>query len=294
MRFALSAEQNDFSAALDDYLSTADCDAAARAWAEDDLGPGMKLWHGLSALGLLDLLDSGGSLVDLVVAFERLGYHAVPGPWVETAAVLPALAIGSGGRPASVVLPPHVPYGLDADVADLRLLLVDDGVHEFEPGERLESVDRARRLFRPEPGARIGDGVPLAFEHGALATAAQVLGAGEWLLATSVAYAKQRKQYGREIGSYQAVKHLLADTVTALELARPLLYAAALTASARDVSAAKVAAGQAASLAARTGLQVHGAIGYTAEHGLGLRLTKVRALVGVWGTPAFHRGRVLA
>ncbi|AXB43844.1 acyl-CoA dehydrogenase family protein [Amycolatopsis albispora] len=293
MRFALSTEQTDFAAALDDYLSTADCDAAARSWADDDLGPGMKLWHGLTGLGLLDLLDSGGSLVDLVVAFERLGYHAVPGPWVDAAAVLPALSVESGGRLASVVLPPHVPYGLDADVADVRLMLTGDGLHTFSPGKRLTSVDRVRRLFEPERGDRIGDHVPLAFEHGALATAAQLLGAGQWLLDASVSYAKQRKQYGREIGSYQAIKHLLADAVTALELARPLLWAAALSTSARDVSAAKAAAGKAASLAARTGLQVHGAIGYTAEHGLGLRLTKVRALVAAWGTPAFHRGRVL-
>ncbi|MBN6041437.1 acyl-CoA dehydrogenase family protein [Amycolatopsis sp. 195334CR] len=294
MRFALSAEQQDFAAAIDAYLSTADCDAAARSWAEDDLGPGMKLWHGLTDLGLLDLLDAGGSLVDLVVAVERLGYHAVPGPWVDTAAVLPALSIESGGRLASVVAPPHVPYGLDADVADVRLMLTPDGTYDFAAGERLSSVDRVRRLFEPERGNRVGDAVALAFEHGALATAAQLLGAGQWLLDTSVTYAKQRKQYGREIGGYQAIKHLLADAVTALELARPLLHAAALTAAPRDVSAAKVAAGQAAALAAKTGLQVHGAIGYTAEHGLGLRLTKVRALAAAWGTPAFHRGRVLA
>jgi alkylation response protein AidB-like acyl-CoA dehydrogenase len=73
-----------------------------------------------------------------------------------------------------------------------------------------------------------------------------------------------------------------------------LLHAAAVTMTARDVSAAKVAAADAAYLAARTALQVHGAIGYTAEHPLSLRLTKVRALVSAWGTSAFHRDRVLA
>ncbi len=123
-----------------------------------------------------------------------------------------------------------------------------------------------------------------------------------------MAYAKQRSQYGREIGQYQAVKHLLADVATRLELARPLLHGAAVALDgrtdagtdgagtdtvARDVSAAKVACGEAAHLAARTGLQVHGAVGYTAEHDVGLRLTKVRALVAAWGTTAFHRARVL-
>jgi alkylation response protein AidB-like acyl-CoA dehydrogenase len=61
----------------------------------------------------------------------------------------------------------------------------------------------------------------------------------------------------------------------------------------RDVSAAKVAAGDAAYLAARTALQVHGAIGYTQEHDLSLWLLRVRGLMAAWGTPSWHRARVL-
>jgi alkylation response protein AidB-like acyl-CoA dehydrogenase len=92
------------------------------------------------------------------------------------------------------------------------------------------------------------------------------------------------------------VQHQLADVHVGLELARPLVHAAALamgsgTAS-RDVSAAKVAAGQAAQRAARAALQVHGAIGYTRELDLWLWLLKVPALVRAWGTPAYHRARV--
>jgi alkylation response protein AidB-like acyl-CoA dehydrogenase len=79
-----------------------------------------------------------------------------------------------------------------------------------------------------------------------------------------------------------------------LEFARPLLYAAAASdAAALDVSAAKVACGQAAQRAARAALQVHGAVGYTREHGLGRWLTKVRVLTLAWGTPGQHRARVL-
>ena len=81
--------------------------------------------------------------------------------------------------------------------------------------------------------------------------------------------------------------------VTRLELARPSLHAAAVTLDPRDVPAAKVASADAVYLAARTGLLVHGAIGYTADHPLELRLTKIRALVSAWGTQAFHRSRVL-
>ena len=114
---------------------------------------------------------------------------------------------------------------------------------------------------------------------------------GERILADSLTYVKQRRQFGREIGSYQAIKHALADVRIALDFARPLVFGAALG----DVpaSAAKVAAADAAYLASRTGLQVHGAIGYTAELDLSIWITKVRALVTAWGTPAFHRGRVL-
>jgi alkylation response protein AidB-like acyl-CoA dehydrogenase len=124
-----------------------------------------------------------------------------------------------------------------------------------------------------------------------LACAAQLLGAGERVLADSVTYVKQRKQFGREIGSYQAIKHQLADVRIALDFARPLVLGAAL--GEVPVSAAKVYAADAAYLAARTGLQVHGAIGYTAEFDLSLWLNRIRALVTAWGTPAYHRGRVL-
>ena len=107
-------------------------------------------------------------------------------------------------------------------------------------------------------------------------------------------YVKQRKQYGRTIGSYQAIKHALADVRIALDFARPLVLGAALDDDnrSRSVSAAKVAAGDAAYLASRVALQVHGAIGYTAEFDLGLWINRVRALVGAWGGSAYHRGRI--
>ncbi|WP_431876596.1 acyl-CoA dehydrogenase family protein [Amycolatopsis sacchari] len=312
MKFVLSPEQRQFAASMDHLLTGMDTSAAARAWATGEHGPGLKIWQRLTELGVtaLSVPERYGGLdataVDLVVAFERLGYHAVPGPWVDTIAVLPALlddevleGIAAGETLASVAAPPEVPYALDADVANLRVFVQANTVHVFAPTTPLPSVDPTRRLFCAEPGDRIGtaDDAERAFDFGALATAAQLLGAGQWLLDSSVTYALQRQQYGREIGRYQAIKHLLADVVTQLELTRPLVYGAAVAAATpdrqRDVSAAKVAAEEAALLAARTGLQVHGAIGYTAEHPLSLRLTKVRALASAWGTSQFHRTRLL-
>lgn len=111
---------------------------------------------------------------------------------------------------------------------------------------------------------------------------------------------KQRQQFGKPIGQYQAIKHHLANVLIGLDMAQPLLYRAALTLQdnadtatrARDISAAKLACGEAAYQAARIALQVHGAIGYTAECDLSLWLTKVTALRSAWGTPDFHRARI--
>jgi alkylation response protein AidB-like acyl-CoA dehydrogenase len=161
-------------------------------------------------------------------------------------------------------------------------------------------VDPSRRLFETfVSGQPRAADVARAYEFGVLATAAQLIGAGQAMLDSSVEYAKQRTQFGRVIGGYQAIKHKLADVHIAVDLARPLLYGAALSLAAdsvdtaRDVSAAKAAASDAALLAARTALQTHGAIGYTAEHDLSQWLLRVQALRFAWGGPASHRRRVL-
>jgi hypothetical protein len=103
---------------------------------------------------------------------------------------------------------------------------------------------------------------------------------------------KQRRQFGREIGSYQAIKHALADVRIALDFARPLVHGAAVALNARSASAAKLGAGDAAQQAMRTALQVHGAIGYTRELDLSLWLLKARALQSAWGTADWHRSRL--
>jgi len=163
-----------------------------------------------------------------------------------------------------------------------------------DPARSLSEAHADRVLAR---GA--ADAAARALDWGALACSAQLLGAGRALLEASVRHAGARRQFGQPVGAFQAVKHRLADVTIGLEFARPLLDAAALAlaadgpTAARDVSAAKVACADAAYLAARAALQVHGAIGYTAEHDLSLWLLKVRALVPAWGSQAEHRARVL-
>jgi hypothetical protein len=291
VKFVLDDDQRDFAAALDSLLSSSDTVAVARAWAEGDTAPGLKLWARLAEQGVTSLATDA-SPVEVCIAFEALGKHAVPGPWVESAAYLPVALGHEVDGIATLALPPHVPYALDADVADqvyVGTTLTTD------IGELVGSVDRTRRLF-PVGAFATGAGAPSAttddaFDLAVLATSAQLLGAGERILADSVTYVKQRKQFGREIGSYQAIKHALADVRIALDFARPLVFGAALDEI--SPSAAKVACADAAYLASRTGLQVHGAIGYTQEFDLSLWITKIRALVTAWGTPAYHRSRVL-
>jgi len=294
MRFELDGDQRDFADSLERLLAAADTVTVARAWADGDHEPGLKLWARLAEQGVT-MLAIEATPVEVCLAFEALGQHAVPGPWVESAAVLP-LALGRdlSDTIATLAVPPHVPYALDADVATEVFVVLDETLHSATVGERVGSVDRTRHLFTVTPGEPVAvDELRGALGLGVLATAAQLLGAGERLLADSVSYVKQRRQFGREIGSYQAIKHALADVRIALDFARPMLYGAALSTERQDVSAAKVACSDAAYLAARTGLQVHGAVGYTAELDLSLWLTKVRALRNAWGSPAFHRGALL-
>ncbi|NGX06213.1 acyl-CoA dehydrogenase family protein [Mycobacteroides franklinii] len=314
MKFDLDTQQRDFAASIDAALSVADVPAAARAWAAGSHEPGLAVWSTLAELGVTALAVSekydgiGAHPVDLVVALEGLGKWAVPGPVVESLAVAPVLLaedersaqLASGELIATVAAPPNTPRALDADIAGLVLIADDIGFREAQAGAQHESIDATRRVFDVTP---TGGGVSLdtsrAIDFGVLAVSAQLIGAGQALLDRAVEYAKQRSQFGRPIGSYQAVKHKLADVHIALELARPLVYGAALSladespTAARDVSAAKVAAGKAAYQAARSSLQTHGAIGFTAEYDLSLWILKVRALTSAWGTPEWHRGRVL-
>lgn len=313
MRFALSPEQSGFATSLRDLMTRSDSVRVARAWATGDTRSGLDLWARLGEQGVNGLVvpeasgGLGGTPVDLVVAFEVLGHQLGVGPWVESVAFLPALLGAAApvtelaeGAFGTVAWAPVTPYALDADVARHTFSVLDGRLHAAGSGTGHDSVDTTRHLFeltRGEPVETAGS-LDSALDHAALACAAELLGCGERLLVDTVAYAKQRKQFGREIGSYQAIKHRLADVRIALDFARPLVLGAAVTLSSstgsRDASAAKVAAGDAAYLSSRVALQVHGAVGYTAELDVGLWINRVRALVGAWGTPSYHRARVLA
>ncbi len=331
MSFVLAAEQLQFAEALHDQLAAADVPAVARQWAAGDRKRGQALWYSLAEAGVAALAvpqrwdGLGAHPADLVIACEELGHHAMPGPIAESLAAVPTLLavlagtdepaaderiagwlrqLAAGDLIATIAWPPLLPYAADAQLAGLVLVAGPDWVKLAEPGPGLRSVQAGRSLSIVTGKELLAHGagaaIQQAFEFGVLAGAAQLLGAGRALLDCATAHAVQRTQFGSPIGSFQAVKHQLANVLIALEFGRPLLLAAAVAladdpaGAARDVSAAKVACTDAARLAARVALQVHGAIGYTAEHDLSLWLTLVRAVGPAWGSQRWHRARVLA
>ena len=215
------------------------------------------------------------------------------------------------GRARVALVHPVNPYAADVHVAQTLLCEHRGELHRVDPAQcawrAVDSVDPSRRLFtldwEPSAATRIasaGAAAPLlnrALDHGAFAVAAQLLGLTQRVLDVAIDYSAQRKQFGKAIGSYQALKHLLADVAIRYEFARPVVARAA-QAIADDhpqravfVSHAKLAAASAAQLAARHSMQVHGAIGYV---GLDLQIfmKRIWALSGSWGDSAFHKARV--
>jgi alkylation response protein AidB-like acyl-CoA dehydrogenase len=327
VKFILDDEQKLFGETLDKLLAAARVFAVARDWAAGSHDAGLALWRSLADAGVFALAIPGSSggvgplPAELVTAFRVLGKHGVPGPYVETVAAAELLVrlgpdsalaaeqlpmIAEGAAVVSLACPPDVPYALDGDAADMMLTVdsaADGGTLRHGTVRQVHaSLDPARRLFSVMPGDLIASGVAgaaaAAYDIGVLLSAAQLSGLGDRLLEITVEYAKTRQQFGRPIGEFQAVKHHLADAYVALAHARPLLYGAALAYGTsdfrREVSAAKAATSEAAYLASRIALQVHGAIGYTDEYDPSLLIRKVRALRGAWGSLSAHRARVLA
>ncbi|MGB3229811.1 MAG: acyl-CoA dehydrogenase family protein, partial [Mycobacterium sp.] len=204
MNFEIDDQQRDFAASIDAALGSADLPAAVRAWGEGDTAPGRKVWAQLADLGVTALMvpekydGIEAHPVDLVVALERVGRWGVPGPVAESIAVAPILlaadersaGLASGELIATVALPPLVPRAVDADAAGLILLAEDGQVRDAAAGARHESVDISRKLFDVSAsGEAQSADVARAFEFGALATAAQLVGAGQAMLDAAVEYA---------------------------------------------------------------------------------------------------------
>ena len=302
MRFSFTDDQRLFADGLRDLLAAKCTPAHVRDVWEKGEGHDAALWSQLDDMGVLSMLVSeelggmGSSLVDAVLLFQELGRHAVPGPVIEHMLAAPALAAaGVDVTIATVWLDgPYVPH---AGVADV-VLTGDGALTGFEATE-IEAIDGGRRLFN------LGDGttqpIPVAAtlaDELALASAGVLVGLADRMIEMAADYARQRHQFGKPIGSFQAVKHLLADALLGVEFAKAPLYRAAWSLTndaanaARDVSMAKALANDAAYRTSRASMQVHGAIGYTWECDLHLWMKKAWALQRAYGDTRFHRRRV--
>lgn len=333
MDFAFSDEQQAIAEVVRNLLRAECSGADLRRLMDSGQARDDARWRQILDLGLTGVMvpEAQGGLgldeTDFVLIAQACGHAALPEPLVELAGViLPLLAAIDHPRAAegleralageaSVALGhPSNPFVAGADTAEALLLVHDGALHLVErtnvdlvaqPG-----VDPFRRLSRvvwtPSAETRVADArtaAPLlaaAFERGAIFAAAQCIGLAERSVELAVDYARERTQFGKPIGVNQAVKHLLATAQVKIEFARPVVFAAAAERAADNAlsraraSHAKLAAAEAASLAARTAIQVHGAMGYSWEVDVHFLLKRGLALAGVWGDESLHRARVKA
>jgi alkylation response protein AidB-like acyl-CoA dehydrogenase len=274
-------------------------------------------WRQLGEAGVFNLClaeQAGGvglGLAEAALVFEELGRALVPGPLVashlaaglidgaDDGSVVVGLVEGRSSAGAGTAAVPVVIEHLDD--LDLLLVLSDDGIASVDPRSL-----HATRLTRPmDPLTPVWslptlpEGTPIAGPEiaawwrrdGAVLTAALQIGAAAWTTELAVEYAKQRRQFGRPIGGFQAVKHLCADMAVRTEVARCSVHAAAVTVDQPDVGDAEVAAAGAKLLAdeaaitnGRSCIQVHGGMGFTWEVPAHLAYKRARVLATQFGT----------
>lgn len=337
MDFAFSDEQQMLRQAARDWLAqrfplervAAQADAGAGDAGAGHAGAGdagAAVWAELVELGWL---DSSLDAVDTAVLFEESGAALLPAPLFSTVALglpgadrtvpstlawaergtdpvgAPAQVRSHGGRLTGTKV--CVP-----DVESVRLVNVvaEDGIYAVAPdgpGVQVRprsTLDTTRRLsdvvLDSAPAQRVADLEVLAgLRRAALAAAAcEAVGIAARMLAAAAAHASSREQFGRVIGTYQAVSHRIADTYVGVELARSLAYWAAWSVAAADpdaevaCAAAKAAAGRTALAACESAIQVHGGIGFTWEAGLHRFYKRAQWLEGFGGGGAAARATV--
>jgi len=262
------------------------------------------IWGQMGELGLFGLMApeaSGGLEQPLVVmagVAEASGYANLPEPYVELAGItLPLLAqMGESeavekvatGQLAVGLLTPLLSLNNQAKHCEKFIVTSKDGGKLIDKSnvtlEARKSVDPLRSV---QKAGNTGTQNPLADYHGAVLCSAQLLGLSARMVDMSVEYAKDRHQFGKPIGSFQAIKHQLANVYTQIEFTRPVMHMAALQGG-HAVHIAKLAAIDTAMLAAETAIQVHGGMGYTYEVDLHLFMKRAWGLCGEWGDRNYH------
>jgi alkylation response protein AidB-like acyl-CoA dehydrogenase len=327
MNFDLTDDQRSIQRTARDFLASAYPAAEVRRLAyESERGFTDEGWAAMCELGWPALLvpeEHGGlglGVVELAVVQEELGAALAPSPFLSTMAAaaviadagsdeqrarwLPALAAGEARGAVATVLDDvgwtAVP---DADGADVIVVRENDvwALATDTSAEAVAPLDATRRLWRVRAGGELeslpGEGAR-AYDVVAVALAAESVGVARRAMDMAVQYAKEREQFGRPIGAYQAVSHACAQMLLEVEGARSTtLYAA--WALDHEPESAPLAASMAKAYASDAGwrvpasaLQVHGGIGFTWEHDLHLWLKRGKANAHLWGDARTHRARV--
>jgi alkylation response protein AidB-like acyl-CoA dehydrogenase len=286
--------------------------AAVRAAMDSERGYDESLWRllceqvGAAALVVPEEFGgAGGTLGDAAAVLEELGKGLVPSPLLgSTLAELALLAadepddealgsLAEGAAIGAVVFDRD--YVINGDIADV-VIAADDGKldrwTEFS-AESITTMDPTRRLARltPQNTASLGTDPGLA-DAAAILLAAEQVGAATRCLELTVEYTKERQQFGRAIGSFQALKHRMADLYVAVQAAAAVVNDAADAPSATSAALARVAASEAFSTVAAEGIQLHGGIAITWEHDMQLYFKRAHGSAQLLGPPRDHLRRL--
>lgn len=335
MNFTFTEDQLLFQDSVRDFLVNEITAESIRALWETETGRSDALWQQLTELGLtaMTVPEAMGGLgmtaLDFILIAQECGYVALPAPLVHVVLVavplldqlsgvsgealkqqwLPAIA---EGRAKVMVGLEQNAFVEDAHTADLLILQRGQALYALTPEQFSytlnESVDPSRKLYsvswQTSEANLIAEGdqaqclIDGAMNRGALGVAAEALGLSQRMVDMTVSYTADRQQFGKPIGSFQAVKHLMANVAVTLEFAKTPVYKAAYAVAEQlsnanvNVSHAKLAATEVAQLAARNTMQCHGAMGYTWEVDLQIFMKKAWVYNNAWGVVAFHQGRV--
>ncbi len=316
MEFAFSEEQQTLASTVRSLLDKR-ADPRVGTYDED-------LWQtlceqiGAAALGIPEEYDGAGfTLFESLIVLEEVGRSLAPSPLLSALVTAEALLAGAD-EDASKRLLPRIAAGevaaialdlerpaLDVDHASIVLAVVgDDLVEVADPqAQWAESMDQTIRLGRlgAATGDVIGDGraaLARAELVGAVGVAALQAGLAARAVEMTVAYSKERVQFGRPIGSFQALKHRMADLLVLLEMSRSASWAASYAVSRSTEEAAglthvaKSYCGDALARIAGETIQLHGGIAITWEHDAHLVFKRAHALGQLFGTAAEHRRMV--
>ena len=261
--------------------------------------PGPKLWATYLELGWLETPP-----IELAIVLEELGYVADPSPFLATATWFAPLAgrLPREDGTGTAVFDGTGRFVLDADRADEIAILTRDGVVVADgaelAAERVEIFDPSLHVAHvARPDLVLVPGVP---DLALMGLAVSTVGSCRRILDLVIAHVKQRVQFGKPVGSFQAVKHKAADMYVAIERAKALAYFAALTLAEEDPQAhraavmAKAAAGECQRLVFQDGLQLFGAMGFTWENELQVYLKRAKAGDLLLGTASVHRRALVA